>query len=79
MQNSTWCCPYKGNQLVLPSDSLTSHDPNCLDLLFTDVPDLVGPLVDSPLGNSDHSSISFSVKMGLKILNISFSHKVYLK
>ena len=40
---------------------------------------MVNPVVDPPLGNSDHSSISFSVKMGFKIPNITFSHKVYLK
>ena len=37
---------------------------NCLDLLLIDVPGVVDSVVDSPLGNSDHSSISFSVKMG---------------
>ena len=52
---------------------------NCLDLLLTDVPGVVDPVVDPPLGNSDHSSISFSVKMGFKIPNITFSQKVYLK
>ena len=35
--------------------------------------------VDPPLGNFDHSSISFSVKIGFKILNITFPRKVYLK
>ena len=34
---------------------------NCLDMLLTDVPSVVDPLVDPPQGNSDHSSISFSV------------------
>ena len=45
---------------------------NCLNLLLTDVPGVADPLVDPPLGNSDHSSISFSVKMGFKIPNITF-------
>ena len=40
---------------------------NCLELLLTDVAG-VDTLVDPPLGNSGHSSISFSVKMGFKIL-----------
>ena len=40
---------------------------------------MVDPVIDPPLGNSDHSSISFSVKMGFKIPNITFSQKVYLK
>ena len=37
---------------------------DCLDVLFTYVSGVVDPFVDSPLGNSDHSSISFSMKMG---------------
>ena len=52
---------------------------NCLDLLLTYIQGVVYPLVDSPLGNSGHSSISFFVKMGFKIPNITFSRKVYLK
>ena len=36
---------------------------------------MVDTLVDYPLGNSEHSSISFFVK----IPNITFSPKVYLK
>ena len=35
--------------------------------------------VDLPLGNSNHSSISFFVKIGFKVPNISFSCKVDLK
>ena len=30
---------------------------NCLNLLLTNVPGVVDPLVNPPLGNSDHSSI----------------------
>ena len=37
------------------------------------------PLVDPLLGNYDHSSISFPVKMGFKISNITFYRKVYLR
>ena len=47
---------------------------NYLDLLFTDVTSVLDP----PLGNSDHSSITFSMKLSFKIHNISFSCKVYL-
>ena len=39
---------------------------NCLDLLITDVPGVVDPLVGPPLSNSDHSSISFSFLKFLK-------------
>ena len=40
---------------------------------------MVDPKIDCHLGNSDHSSISFYVKMALKIPNISFPCTVYLK
>ena len=36
-------------------------------------------LVNPPLGNPDHFSVSFSVKMDFKIPDTSFSRKVYLK
>ena len=51
---------------------------NYLDLLLTDVPGVVDPLVDPPHGNSDHFSILFSVNMNFKIPNFIFSRKVYL-
>ena len=44
---------------------------NCFDLLTFQV--------DPLLGKFYNSSISFSLKMGFKIPNISFSHNVYLK
>ena len=37
------------------------------------------PLVDPQLGDFDHSSILFCVKMRFKIHNISFSCNMYLK
>ena len=49
-----------------------------LDLLLSDVPGVVDPPVDLPLGYSDHSYNSVSVKMGFIILNITFSRKVNL-
>ena len=52
---------------------------NCLDQLLTDVPSMVDLLINPPLGNSNHCSTSFSVKMGLKNWNILLSCKVYLK
>ena len=52
---------------------------NCLDLLLTNVSDVTNHLVDPHLANSDHSSISFTVKMCLKNATILFYRKVYLK
>ena len=40
---------------------------------------MVDTLIDPPLVYSDHSSISFSVKMDFKVSNITFSLKLYLK
>ena len=47
---------------------LTQKLGNCLDLLLTDV----SGVVDPPLDNSDHSFISFSVKMCFNNPNILF-------
>ena len=52
---------------------------NCLDLLLTDAPGVFNCVVDPPLGNSDHSSISFTLQLGFCIPSIMFSRQVYLK
>ena len=41
-----------------------------LDLLMTDVPDLVWVAVVAPLGRSDHSSLSIAISMAQAILNL---------
>ena len=43
-----------------------------LDLLITDVPDLVWAVV-APLGSSDHSSLSIAISMAQAIINLCVS------
>ena len=50
-----------------------------LDLLKTDVPDLVRVVVVAPIGNSDHSSLSAVISMALAVPNLCVSRKVFLK
>ena len=50
-----------------------------LDLLMTDVPDLVRVGVVAPIGNSDHSSLSAVISMVQAIPNSCVSSKVFLK
>ena len=50
-----------------------------LDLLMTDVPDLVRVAVVAPLGSSDHSSLSISISKAQAILNLCVSNRVILK
>ena len=50
-----------------------------LDLLITDVPDLVRVSVVSPIGNSDHSSLSAVISMAQVVSNLCVSRKVFLK
>ena len=50
-----------------------------LDLLMTDVPDLVLVAVVQPIGNSDHSSLSAVISMALAVPNLCVSRKVFLK
>ena len=50
-----------------------------LDLLMTDVPDLVRVAVAAPIGNSDHSSLSAVISMAQAVPNLCVSRKVFLK
>ena len=49
-----------------------------LDLLMTDVPDLVRVAVVAPIGNSDHSSLSAVISMAQAVPNLCVSRKVFL-
>ena len=50
-----------------------------LDLLMTDVPDLVRVAVATPIGNSDHSSVSEVISLAQAVPNMCVSRKVFLK
>ena len=50
-----------------------------LDLLMTDVPDLVWVAVVAPIGNSDHSSLSAVISKAQAVPNLCVSKKVFLK
>ena len=50
-----------------------------LDLLMTDVPDLVRVAVVAPTGNSDNSSLSAVISMAQAVPNLCVSRKVFLK
>ena len=50
-----------------------------LDLLMTDVPDLVRVAAVAPIGNSDHSSLSAVISMAQAVPNLCVSRKVFLK
>ena len=50
-----------------------------LDLVMTDVPDLVRVAVVAPIGNSDHSSLSAGISMAQAVPNLCVSRKVFLK
>ena len=50
-----------------------------LDLLMTDVPDLVRVAVVATIGNSDYSSLSAVISMDQAVPNLCVSMKIYLK
>ena len=50
-----------------------------LDLLITDVSDLVRVAVVAPLGRSDHSSLSIAISMAQAIPNLCVSRRMLLK
>ena len=50
-----------------------------LDLLMTDVPGLVWVSIVTPIGNSDHSSLSSVISMAQAVRNLCVGWKVFLK
>ena len=50
-----------------------------LDLLLTDVPDLVRVTVVAPLGSSDHSSLSAIISMAQDVPNLCACREVIMK
>ena len=64
------------NQLVVGT---TQARGGTLDLLMTDVPDLVRVYVVAPIGNSDYSSLSAVISMAQAVPNLCVSRKVFLK
>ena len=54
-------------------------DGGVLDLGLTDVPDVVGVRVGSPVGTSDHSAVLMEVMLEQPILHLVCRQEVYLK
>ena len=50
-----------------------------LDLLMTEVPDLIRVAVVAPIGNLDHSSLSAVISTAQAVPNLCVSWKVFLK
>ena len=61
------------NQLVVGPTHVRG---GTLDLLMTDVPDLLRVAVVAPIGNSDHSSLSAVISMAQAVPNLCVSRKV---
>ena len=57
----------------------THRSGNCLDLVFTDVPGVVGCNVGTPIGTSDHSYVSVTIRTEQTVPDVSFSRKIYIK
>ena len=86
---SSWCCslgllqPLTFAAFVSGCDQLvvgqTHARGGTLDLLMTDVADLVLVSVVAPIGNSDHSSLSAVISMAQAVLNLCDSRTVFLK
>ena len=64
------------DQLVL---SPTHAHGRTLELLMTDIPDLIQVTVVAPLGRSDHSSLSIAISIAQAIPNLCVSIRVLLK
>ena len=79
---SSWCCSLWLANCVC-CDQLdvgpTHAHGGTLDLLMTDVLDLVRVSVAAPIGNSDHSTLSAVISMAQAVPNLCVSRKVFLK
>ena len=64
------------SQLV---SSPTHRAGNCLDLVFTDAPDVVNVVVGAPLGTSDHSVTSIRLNLRQSVPSYTVTRDVYLK
>ena len=52
---------------------------NGLDLVMTDIPDIVDVLVGTPLGTSDHCFVSCVLRVGQSVPGYNVSSTVFLK
>ena len=50
-----------------------------MDLLFTDVPELVDGSVVAPIGSSDHSTLSITLDICQRIPEFSICREVFIK
>ena len=57
----------------------THNSGNHLDLLLSDVPDVVEVSISPPIGKSDHSAISFDLITNFKVPKFTMSRRIYLK
>ena len=57
----------------------THQDGGVLDLVITDVPDIVNVEVRAPIGTSDHSSLSVTVLTSQSVPDVSYQKDVFLK
>ena len=64
------------HQLIV---GLTYSRGGTLDILITDVPDLVRVAIVSPTGNSDYSALSAVISMAQAVSNFCVSKKIFLK
>ena len=67
------------SQQSLVATSWLSAGGGTLDLLMTDVPDLLRVAVVAPISNSDHSFLSAVISMAQAVPNLCVSRKVFLK
>ena len=57
----------------------THSAPNKLDLVMTDVPDIVDVVVGTPLGTSDHCIVSCVLRVGQSVPEYNVRSTVCLK
>ena len=72
---TSWLCPVVISWL----SARPMHVVEYLNLLMTDVPDLIQVAVEAPIGNSDHSWLSAVISTAQAVPILCVSWKVFLK
>jgi len=71
-----FCCLSGSRQLVCTA---THVGGNCLDLVMTDVPDVINVFVGTPLGTSDHSYLELDVNVSQMLPTYDARRTVFVK
>ena len=77
-RNALQFCTLSGSQQL--TNGFPRHTPNnCLDLVITNVPNIVEVSIGTKIGNSDHCHLNVKIDVKQEIPQFTIQKKIYLK